>query len=322
MEKIAVIGLGNIANRHRRNLKILYPNAKIIVMSASGRVPAEEIADSDIVVATIEEILAAEVDFAIVASPATFHALHTVPLLQANVPVLIEKPITASDEDANAIISNLIKQDTPAAVAYCLRYLPSMQIVQTLLEDQAIGQLYNAHIEIGQYLPDWRPSKDYRTSVSANEHLGGGALLELSHELDYVEKLLGPLTLEHAILRSTQELQLNVEDIADLILRTEDHAVVQIHLDFLQKKAYRKCRFIGSLGAIEWDLIKNEVQLIAAEQTQVVYSEPDWDKNQMYLAMVQDFVAQIQQTENNCVTVSEAAQTVKLINQIKQYKYV
>ena len=140
--------------------------------------------------------------------------------------------------------------------------------------------------------------------------------------MDYVEKLLGPLTLEHAILRSTQELQLNVEDIADLILRTEDHAVVQIHLDFLQKKAYRKCRFIGSLGAIEWDLIKNEVQLIAAEQTQVVYSEPDWDKNQMYLAMVQDFVAQIQQTENNCVTVSEAAQTVKLINQIKQYKYV
>ena len=111
MEKIAVIGLGNIANRHRRNLKILYPNAKIIVMSASGRVPAEEISDSDIVVATIEEILAAEVDFAIVASPATFHALHTVPLLQAKVPVLIEKPITASDEDANAIISNLIKQD-------------------------------------------------------------------------------------------------------------------------------------------------------------------------------------------------------------------
>ena len=53
----------------------------------------------------------------------------------------------------------------------------------------------------------------------------------------------------------------------------------------------------------------------------MVYSEPDWDKNQMYLAMVQDFVAQIQQTENNCVTVSEAAQTVKLINQIKQYKY-
>ena len=76
------------------------------------------------------------------------------------------------------------------------------------------------------------------------------------------------------------------------------------------------------MGAIEWDLIKNEVQLIAAEQTQVVYSEPDWDKNQMYLAMVQDFVAQVQQMENNCVTVSEAAQTVKLINQIKQYKYV
>ena len=322
MKKIAVIGLGNIANRHRRNLKTLYPDAQIIVMSASGRMPAEEISDSDIIVATLEEILSAEVDFAIVASPATFHALHTIPLLKAKVPVLIEKPVTASNEDANGIIACLTECTTPVAVAYCLRYLPSMQVVQKFLAEQAIGQLYNAHIEIGQYLPDWRPSKDYRTSVSANEHLGGGALLELSHELDYVEKILGPLTLEHAILRSTQELQLNVEDIADLILRTEDNAVVQIHLDFLQKKAYRKCRFMGSSGTIEWDLIKNEVQLITAKCTQIVYSEPDWDKNQMYLAMVQDFVAQIKNTANYCVTVSEAAQTVKLINQIKQYKQV
>lgn len=37
---------------------------------------------------------------------------------------------------------------------------------------------------------------------------------------------------------------------------------------------------MGSLVLFEWDLIKTEVQLITAKCTQIVYSEPDWDKNQ------------------------------------------
>lgn len=319
MDRIAVIGLGNIANRHRKNIRLLFPHVSIIAMSASGRIPTEQISNSDLVVSSIEHVVDAEVDFVIVASPATFHANHATTLLKANIPVLIEKPLTASDEDAGLILKKLIETNTFTAVAYCLRYLPSMQKVQKLLDAQAIGRLYNAYIEIGQYLPDWRPSKDYRESVSANEHLGGGALLELSHELDYAQKLLGPLSLEYAILRSSEELQLDVEDSADLVLKTKEGAIVNIHLDFLQKKAYRKCRFVGDQGVIEWDLIKNEVVLSGPTQTKVIYSEPDWDKNQMYLAMVQDFVAKIEQRPNHCVTVEEAIKTVVLVNQIKQY---
>lgn len=321
-DAIAVIGLGNIANRHRKNLKLLFPRAKIIAMSASGRMPEEVVSDSDAIVSSIEDVIAEQVHFAIIASPATYHATHGIPLLKANIPILIEKPVTATDEDAQAILYTVRETHTPAAVAYCLRYLPSMQVIQNLLADKAIGTLYNAHVEIGQYLPDWRPSKDFRSSVSANQHLGGGALLELSHELDYVQKLLGSLTLEHAILRSTDELQLEVEEIADLIFMSEKNTVVSVHLDFLQKKAYRKCRFVGSRGVIEWDLIQNEVRIVSAEQTQIVYSQPNWDKNQMYLEMVKDFVAKIEHVDNQCVTVDQAMETVVLINQIKNYKQV
>ncbi len=55
MERVAVVGLGNIATRHRRNLKQLFPNALLYAMSASGRVPQETVNDADLLVTSIEE---------------------------------------------------------------------------------------------------------------------------------------------------------------------------------------------------------------------------------------------------------------------------
>lgn len=322
IESIAIIGLGNITNRHRKNVRALFPKAKIVVMSASGRIPTECINDYDEIVTSIDEIIKKQVSFAIVASPATFHAIHSRPLIEAGIPVLIEKPISSSNEDAELLENIELKTNVPVAVAYCLRYLPSTQIVKQLITEKKIGRIYNAYIEIGQYLPDWRPSKDYRTSVSANKNLGGGALLELSHELDYAQYILGFLSLNYAILRSSEELKLDVEDSADIMLHTNDGTIVNMHLDFLQKKAYRKCRFVGSNGSLEWDLIRNEVVLIGDNTQETIFSDPSWDKNLMYIEMIKDFVCKIQNQSNTCISVQSATSTVKLINQIKQFKKV
>lgn len=319
MKNIAVIGLGNIATRHRRNLKLLFPEAKLIAMSASGRVPKEPVGDSDHIAESINEIVQSEVQFAIIASPAPFHAQHAIPLIQAGIPVLIEKPVSVTQADAQALIDAEAKYQTPVAVGYCLRYLPSAQKVRQMLQEGVIGTLYNAFIEIGQYLPDWRPAKDYRETVSAKAELGGGVLLELSHELDYAQWILGSLIPRHVILRASEELGLEVEDNADLLMTTMKGAVVNIHLDFLQRKAHRKCRFIGSEGCIEWDLIQNEVVLITARDKQVIYSAPEWDKNKMYLEMVTDFIRKINGQPNQSITLQEAERTVGLIVEMKKF---
>lgn len=318
MKKIAVIGLGNIATRHRHNLKLLFPSAELLVMSASGRIPKENINEFDVIATSIDELIQAKVELAIVASPAPFHALHSIPFIEAGIPTLIEKPVTTSVEDAEAIARAIELYETPVSIGYCLRYLPSAQKLKILLDQDSIGTLYNAHIEVGQYLPDWRPDKDYRNCVSAQKKLGGGALLELSHELDYAQWLLGPLELKYSILRTTEELALDVEDIADVITTTVLGAVVSVHLDFLQRKAHRQCSFFGSKGRIEWDLILNQLTLITATEISVLHSDPKWDKNQMYLAMIEDFMQMIEKNEHSCIKFSEAINTVALIDEIKQ----
>jgi hypothetical protein len=322
MERIAVIGLGNIAIRHRQNLKSLYPQSVLYSMSSSGRVPEETISHCDQVVADIQTLIDYQVQLVIVASPAPFHACHAIPFIKAGIPVLIEKPVASNAEDAQAIADAVKAYQTPVGVGYCLRYLPSAQRMKQLLLSGRIGHLYNVFVETGQYLPDWRPAKDFRDSVSANAHLGGGALLELSHELDYCQWLLGELDARHAILRSSDELGLDVEDSADVLSLTEQKAVVNIHLDFLQRKVQRKCRLTGSQGALEWDLIRNEIILSSANGgNKTVYSEPDWDKNQMYLNMPKAFIQRVAEPQSESETlasVEEAVSTVRLIEQIKQ----
>ena len=315
--KVAVIGLGNIATRHRKNLKHLFPNARLFAMSASGRIPDEPVSDCDYIVADVIELITANVELVIVASPAPFHAKHAILLIEAGIPTLIEKPVTTSSDDTVAIQSAIEKHGTPVAVGYCLHYLPSAKKIKSMLENGVIGKLYNSQIEIGQYLPDWRPSKDYRQCVSANENLGGGALFELSHELDYAQWLLGPLKLHYSLLRSSDELDLQVEDIADITASTNSGCVVSIHLDFIQRKAHRQCSFVGSSGRLDWDLIENKVVLSNKEGTQILYCDSLWDKNQMYIEMITDFIEMIKHKSHTCTQVSDAALTVDLITQIK-----
>ncbi|MAD74460.1 MAG: oxidoreductase [Rheinheimera sp.] len=315
MMRAAVIGLGNIAKRHRGNLKKMFPRIEIIAMSASGRIPRENICNSDLMASNIQGVIDFNVDMAIIASPASLHSLHAIPLIEAGIPVLIEKPVATSLEDTKAIIKAQKNYKVNVGVGYCLKYLPSALFVKDFIESGRGGKIYNANIEIGQYLPDWRPNTDYKQSVSANKSLGGGVLFELSHELDYAQWLFGKLTVEHALIRNTGELDIEVEDVADLLTTTQSGCIVSLHLDFLQRQASRKCKIIFSHGVLVWDLIKNEVLWFDESGETTLFSDDLWDKNKMYLNMLSDFNSQ--NKSGSFSSIESSLKTIELILDIK-----
>jgi predicted dehydrogenase len=73
---------------------------------------------------------------------------------------------------------------------YNLRFSYSLKRFNELIKKKIVGKILSVRCEVGQYLPDWRPNKDFRKTVSANKRLGGGVLLELSHEIDYLRWIL------------------------------------------------------------------------------------------------------------------------------------
>jgi len=317
VNNVGIIGLGNISDRHRKNVKILYPHAKIYSVSASGRnINVSKITGCDELVDSIGDLVKIKPDFTIVASPSSFHFEHVVHLIREDLSVLIEKPVVTVGNEVEQLLHLSVNSSAHVAVAYCLRFLSSAQFVRQIISGNSLGRLYNVFIEVGQFLPDWRPSKDYRQTVSANAHLGGGALLELSHELDYARWIFGEMKLQYADLRSSDELNLNVEDIADLVFSQRDGTLIQIHLDFLQKAAKRSCTVLAENGRLEWDLIGNSVYLYNKNGAQTLFDGNDWDRNQMYLNMLQSFVMK---DFRYLASVEEAGQIVKMVDGAKSY---
>ncbi|KHS85087.1 MULTISPECIES: Gfo/Idh/MocA family protein [Pectobacterium] len=319
MNRFAVIGLGSIAKRHIKNLRYLYPQSEIIAVSSRGKVDSySKDIDVDIVTCHIEEAVDFNPTFAIIASPSTFHISHALFFLKKNIPVLIEKPVASNLSDIELLKSCDIDYEKLISVGYCLRYLPAAKIVKDFILKDELGKIYNVYAEVGQFLPTWRSDKNYKNSVSANKTLGGGALLELSHELDMVSWLVGDLEYLHGYLRNTTELNLKVEEIADLVLLSKGGAVCNIHLDFIQKKPSRKIKIIGEKGSLFWDVIENKVIIDCGNSYESLIDNVFYDKNNMYIDMISDFFAKTNNHENSCITFNESLKILSLIDKVKE----
>ena len=317
MSLYAVIGMGSIAKRHLKNLRLLYPDAELYAVSSSGR--NQELPAGVKAIVSLDELIRLNPDYVIIASPAPYHTITARQLLENNIPVLIEKPLASDSEDAAEFLEFCLSEQYPkAAVGYCLRFLPAANAVKTFLEREGLGTIYNVISQVGQYLPDWRSDKHYKDSVSAKNELGGGALLELSHELDYLIWLLGSVTLQHSWLRTTAELGIEVEEIADLVLTTESGIHISVHLDFIQKTTQRKCEFIGEKGTLVWDLLENTVVFIDTTTTNVIYSDARYDRNTMYLDMLKTFAVVKTDGMQELATISSSLKVVQLISAAKK----
>lgn len=318
MQRALVIGSGSIAKRHIKNLRHLYPKIEVICVSASGRridpieVGASSVRDS------IEQVLEeVQVDLAIVASPAPLHLQSTFELTSAKIPVLVEKPLCQYETELeNYDFSN---PDYKVGVGYNLRYMPSANIVKNLISDYAFGKILHAHIECGQYLPDWRPGTDYKLGVSAQKKLGGGALLELSHELDYLLWIFGEISSVTARVENTRTLDIDVDDNVNALLETKSGFLIQVHLDFLQRKPRRMLRVVCDNGTLVWNLLTNSVSVEGKNDVaQILYSDPSYDRNQMYTDQLKDFVAFTKDHSEFKSTIASASNVMKLITAIRK----
>lgn len=319
MSYIAVVGLGSIGHRHLRNCRKLFPQHRLIAVSSSGRTPTETI-EADVVLVDLVHLQEYELDLVIIASPASFHHLHLTELpAEMSCPILIEKPIADSAEHVREVERFSREYPGKIAVGYCLRFLPAAQKVKNIIACKQYGTVKRVDAKAHSYLPNWRPNKDYRHSVSAQKLLGGGALLELSHELDYIAWLLGPLSVESAEVNQSNQLEIDVEDGAHVQLLGEQSEIIELSLSFASQENQRYCLIECEQADIHWDLLNNSVTIKTNNATEVIYDDASYDRNNMYLDMTNCLYQQNEISENEkLASVTSAASTVALIEKIKQ----
>ncbi len=296
--KILVIGCGSIGERHIKNLKSLSTDKIIAYDINSDRLQEIKEKYSLDVFDNIDLAFDQHADAVIVCTPPTLHIPMAMKAVDHGAHVFIEKPLSHNMENVDDFLKKAKKKKLMVFVGYNLRFQKGIRLMKQLLEEGVIGKILAIRAEFGQYLPDWRPSQDYTKNYTANKSMGGGIILDGSHEIDYVRWFSGEIKEISCFADTLSTLDVDVEDTAEILLKTEDDIIAEIHLDFIQRVYSRTCKIIGTQGTLIWDYPEKNVKLYSAEKKQWKTYPIQTDPNDMYLEEMKHFLDSINGKSN------------------------
>ncbi len=281
MTRVLISGLGSIGRRHLSNLKEL--GISDFVLHRSRPEPLQS--NPHLPVYTdLSDAFATDPDLALITSPTAFHVSGATAAVRYGCHFFVEKPVSHTLDGVQSLLDGAEEAGLITFVGFDLRFDPGLQRVHGLLSENAIGRVTSLHAEVGQYLPDWHPGEDYRTGVSARKETGGGVLLDLIHELDYVSWLLGPVSDVSCFADRVSSLQIETEDTAAVLLRFDSGAIATVNLDYVRRRPQRSCTIVGEEGTIEWNYYDQTVSVLSPESSKDTWSYAGFERNDRFRA--------------------------------------
>lgn len=312
--KALILGIGSAGQRHMRNLASLVPGVRFLAVRKDGAPNAATRKFSAEVFATIPAALREAPDMAVVATPSACHREALELLVRAKVPFYVEKPVATSAEGLRALLAQADAAGLATTVGCNLRHLPSLQTMRKLIHEGVCGRIVRAHLECGQWLPDWRPATDYRQSYSARRRLGGGVLLDLIHEIDIARWFFGEFDRVDAHHGRFSDLEIETEDVACVLLSRREGPVVTVALDYVARSPVRQYRVIGTQGTLEWDLPARLLRrFVPGEGWRALSTDPkDFDVAETYLEAMRQFLQCVKDGKPSSQPLSEGVATLSL----------
>jgi predicted dehydrogenase len=321
INKILIVGFGSIGKKHLKSLRLIFPDSEIAVFrrNDSSLIPAE----ADYLFTKWEQVSGFKPDIALICTPASKHIEAVRILAPLGVHLFIEKPMTASLDQAMELTEIVSNSSIHVMLGYHLRFSPSLIFYKKCIDERLVGDVLSVRCEVGQNISTWRPGTNPRESVSTLNEMGGGVLLELSHEIDYLRWIFGEMELIGGLVSRKKELNFEVEDEANLIFEIKDEAsnsklCASINLDFLRWDSSRYCFAIGGLGTLKWDGILGQVLLLEKDSNswRIIFASKN-DLEQSYLNQFMDFSKNLKEEKTSHIAVIEGLKTLKTIDLIK-----
>jgi len=214
--KAVIIGGGSIGKRHSTNLNNLGVSTRIIDIDE---------------IKNIDSILIEKFDIGLVCSPNINHIEHCIKLAEYNIPIFCEKPFYSSSDKIDQLLDTIKKNDITTMVGCNLRFLPEVDKIKS---DSKYISVY-----FGYNLKKWRPKSDHLQSYSANKKLGGGVLLDVIHELDYLYYKFGSIKNISYIKDRLSNITNDTEDLVVGRIYFESGTIADFQLNYLSDEYLR-----------------------------------------------------------------------------------
>ncbi|HVN56297.1 MAG TPA: Gfo/Idh/MocA family oxidoreductase [Anaerolineaceae bacterium] len=311
--RFLIAGFGSIGRRHLRNLLALGELDVLLYRTRQSTLPEDEIAGIP-VETDLDAALRRHPDAVIVANPTALHLPTALSAARAGCHLLIEKPVSNALEGIDELQASLEKNHVQALAGFQFRFHPGLRQAESWLRDGAIGRPLSARAHWGEYLPNWHPWEDYRRSYSARGDLGGGVVLTLSHPLDYLRWLLGEVDGVMAMTGRLGDLELTVEDTAEIGLHFASGCLGSLHLDYNQQPPTHRLEIIGTQGTLRWDNADGAARLYrASAQVWEICPPPEgFERNTLFLDELRHFREVIRGAAQSVCTLADGERALHL----------
>lgn len=306
--KIVFFGLGSIGLKHA---KILIDNYDYELYAFRSGI------NCNLNTLGIKEVFSwAEVkdinpDAVFITNPTSLHIETAIKCAQLGYKLFIEKPIGSDLRNLEKLVDIVKKKKIVTFIAYSLRFHPVIINLGKYLKEHKFLHL---RAFCTSYYPLWKPNQDYLKRYSANKNLGGGVILDLSHELDYVSYLLGDIAKINGVFSKRSNITVDTEDWADMLVST-DLGPANIHINFLSHQRQRIIQIDFEDISVVGDIITSEIKEYKEEKLiKTMYLKtPD---NYMYKKQIEYFFKNL----NNPTMMNNLIDAEKIYRKIIKFK--
>lgn len=321
--KIAVIGAGSIGRRHLNGLNRLRTELDITELrtfdaNAARTAQAKEEVEEVVSAGSLADAVDGT-DLVFLCVPTASHLpLYSELQDLGAFHLFIEKPLSHSLAGCDQMLFNQKRAGKIVAVGYMLRHHPVLKRVKSVLASGQLGRPLSARAEAGFFLPFWHPWEDYRDFYMSWKTGGGGALLDISHEIDYLQWLFGDIESVQGCMGTLSDLEISSDDMALAILRFENGMVGQFQLDLLQFSESRFCKVIGTEGVLIADLMSNEIKISTKDQIEWETESLNVEFDGIYADEYRSLIDSIRSGSEDYVSGSTALKTMEVIEAVRR----
>lgn len=268
-------GYGSIGTRHASLLHEMGEDVRLVTKREDTPFPAYRDAQS--------AIADFSPDYYMICAPTADHVKSLKNLMNTDFQGIcaIEKPLGLNGSEC------ALAPRFPVYVGFNMRFHPIVERIRAELGGESI---IAARFSVGQYLPDWRPGRNYSKIYSAIRARGGGVLRDLSHELDLAQYFCGKAMRVAAISGTFSSLEIDSEDWVSALMHMRNCPAVTVHLDYLDRNAHRELVLITNRRTITADLWHNSLTINGKKENFDI-ERNDSFKKQLRLLLKKDFAS-------------------------------
>ncbi|MBO1511773.1 Gfo/Idh/MocA family protein [Metabacillus bambusae] len=253
MVNFAIVGCGHIAKKHAEAIEKA-ENAKLVAVCDKIPESMQYYKEKyDVQTFTeLDDMLHEDnnIDVINICTPSGFHANIAIQAANAKKHIVVEKPISLTLEDADAIISSCRENGVKLTVVHPNRFRPAIKELRELMDSGKLGKLSHADATVR-----WNRNQAYYDQAPwrGTKNLDGGVLMNQAiHNLDLLVWLMGDLD-EVYSMSATRLRNIEAEDVSVGVAKFKNGAlgIIEAATTIYPKNLEESISIFGETGSVK-----------------------------------------------------------------------